>query len=50
MTDRAALQQLVQALDGYLAAKGRGESQWVAAFNQLLRALQAAKQALQEAA
>ena len=49
MTDRDALQQLVTALERYFAAKGRGDTQWVEAFNKLLSALQAAKAALGQA-
>jgi hypothetical protein len=43
------LAALVAALEGYLAAKGRGELAWMAAFNRLLHALAAAKRALEQA-
>jgi hypothetical protein len=46
MTDRDALAALVAALEGYLAAKGRGDAEWMAAFNRLLKALQGAKREL----
>jgi hypothetical protein len=42
-------QQLVTALEAYLAAKGRGDAEWMSAFNGLLKALQDAKQALRKA-
>jgi hypothetical protein len=49
MTDRDALAALVAALEGYLAAKGRGELAWLDSFNRLLHALAAAKRALEQA-
>ena len=44
------LQSLVAAVDRYMAAKGRDDAEWVASFNGLLAALQAAKRALEQAA
>jgi hypothetical protein len=49
MTDRDALAALVAALEGYLAAKGRGELAWLDSFNRLLHALAAARRALEQA-
>lgn len=46
MSDQV-LRELVDALEGYLAAKGRGEAEWLASFNRLLQALTAAKASLQ---
>jgi hypothetical protein len=45
----ARLRALVSALEGYLAAKGRGELAWLDSFNRLLHALAAAKRALEQA-